>query len=538
MALPAPLATNRRSRGFPATLNNYTEGMVIRFNFSYTSKIFFRTEHFLAQENGLKQFALTHCKAAIIAHEVGEQGTPHLQMFFYFKDAKTFTAVRALINMPQVHIEVMNTDPTACWMYCRKEDMEPWIHGSIPKQGSRNDFDGALELIKTGIDYFGFCEQYPDIGARCAEWFAKVSNHYAVLRENSPPIVFKFWQEQAYRRLYDHKRAAFKTPDDREILWIWSDESATGKTEFMKHLSLRWPGRVLCMSTWDIAGAINLFDSTHHNVIWFNIPRAFDGDIWKSTLETLSDRGIKAHAKYHGAIKTMQNAHIVVTANFLPEPDVLPVRVIKIWAQLQCYDHEVPMMHDAVLHEWQNPRLQTPAAGEGLDLTRELALDAPLGAPGRHHLLSYMDPSEESLSFLERCQQELWTAFQARMAADQAGAAPDGQDGFDPAIGPDTFDDDGFVDADPDIMAARAEAELDMQDQDLDVEEAMNTQESFEEENIAFSEGEQEPEEDPNTQDREFIDDEIITIEDDDDESEKDIFVPKRARRRIESDDE
>lgn len=60
------------------------------------------------------------CKYIVYGKEVGASGTPHLQGFVSFKNAKTKSAVIRL--MPGCHIEVAQ-DPQKAILYCKKGDM-------------------------------------------------------------------------------------------------------------------------------------------------------------------------------------------------------------------------------------------------------------------------------------------------------------------------------------------------------------------------------------------------------------------------------
>ena len=68
-----------RSRNYCFTLNNYSD-------------------------DELRSVRELSCRYLVVGFEVGEMGTPHLQGFICFENAKSFAAVKALI--PGAHIEV------------------------------------------------------------------------------------------------------------------------------------------------------------------------------------------------------------------------------------------------------------------------------------------------------------------------------------------------------------------------------------------------------------------------------------------------
>jgi len=86
--------SNKRSRKWCGTLNNYSE-----------------QERLLLLE--------TDCDYAIIGKEVGLLGTPHLQMFFYFKTMKSFSQMKALHR--GVHWDIARGTSEENSIYCSKE---------------------------------------------------------------------------------------------------------------------------------------------------------------------------------------------------------------------------------------------------------------------------------------------------------------------------------------------------------------------------------------------------------------------------------
>jgi len=68
-----------------------------------------------SEEAAIKQIP---CKYLLFGHERGEQGTPHLQGFISFDDARTFHNVASLL--PRAHIEVAKS-AAASIKYCKKD---------------------------------------------------------------------------------------------------------------------------------------------------------------------------------------------------------------------------------------------------------------------------------------------------------------------------------------------------------------------------------------------------------------------------------
>jgi len=90
--------SKQRSRGWCLTLNNYLE----------------------EEYNNLKSDdTLNTVEKWIIGKEVGKNGTPHLQGYIYFKNARTLEQVRGISS--RAHWEIAKGNPKQNFKYCSKE---------------------------------------------------------------------------------------------------------------------------------------------------------------------------------------------------------------------------------------------------------------------------------------------------------------------------------------------------------------------------------------------------------------------------------
>lgn len=114
---------NVRSRDWCFTLNNYTADEVSRVDEIQSI-----------------------CQYLVYGKEVGEQGTPHLQGYVYFVNARTFSSIKKL--MPErTHIEKTKGTPLEASTYCKKEG-DVIEFGQLPeKSGKRTDLDAVREVI-------------------------------------------------------------------------------------------------------------------------------------------------------------------------------------------------------------------------------------------------------------------------------------------------------------------------------------------------------------------------------------------------------
>lgn len=162
-----------RSRNFCFTLNNF-------------------------DENEIELISNLKCKYCIFGKEKGENGTPHLQGYIMFNNARSFNSVKKLI--PRAHIEVAKGSPYSNFEYCSKDNNFIEI-GNRPKgQGKRSDIDNIKDLVKSG------CNE--------TDLFESAGSFQA----------FRFGQ--VGRTLYtEHRKEAPCT------IWLWG-LSGVGKTKF------------------------------------------------------------------------------------------------------------------------------------------------------------------------------------------------------------------------------------------------------------------------------------------------------------------
>lgn len=97
----APRKIAERSRGWALTLNNYTEDEVTQLHMCFESD--------------------SKCEFWILGREIGEEGTPHIQGYVYWLNARTFNSVRETLNNERIHIEKAKAGPQQNRSYCAKD---------------------------------------------------------------------------------------------------------------------------------------------------------------------------------------------------------------------------------------------------------------------------------------------------------------------------------------------------------------------------------------------------------------------------------
>lgn len=250
-------------------------------------------------------------------------GTLHLQCFVYLSDAKSTSALQTWHGQRTWHFEPCRSSNSVNIAYCKKEGNFTEF-GTAPSQGLRVDFDVVRDMVIADTPYSKIAVEHPAMCARYKGWVKEQINERRLDTMPIDNLVLYQWQQQILD--YIMPQGCFKIPEPREIIWIWSDGSATGKSSFMQWLQATHRGDVLCAPNFKWQDIVYLYDQ--QRVLWFNIPRD-PGDEMRNiyhVLEKASDRGLATTGKYEGAQKCLSHMHVIVTANIPPDEYKLPKR--------------------------------------------------------------------------------------------------------------------------------------------------------------------------------------------------------------------
>lgn len=91
-----------------------------------------------------KEICAFSCQYIIIGKEIGEEGTPHLQIYVELNKQTRFSVLKK--SFPRAHIQARTSTQAACIKYCKKEGDYVEI-GLRRQQGRRNDIDTALAML-------------------------------------------------------------------------------------------------------------------------------------------------------------------------------------------------------------------------------------------------------------------------------------------------------------------------------------------------------------------------------------------------------
>lgn len=202
-----------------------------------------------------------------IQEEVGEDGTPHLQGFVEFNDAKSFLKMKKICA--KAHWEKAR-NKKAAYNYCKKKETAIGRSWQKPKE---------------------------------------------VISKMKEP---REWQKEVLHLLT-------KEPDDRTINWYWEPKGNTGKTTLAKHLCLTRDDTIYVSGkSADVKYGINIMkqeDKEIGVVIW-DVPRSMEDYLNYEAIESVKN-GIFFNTKYESGMCIFNSPHVIVLANFEPELDNL-----------------------------------------------------------------------------------------------------------------------------------------------------------------------------------------------------------------------
>jgi len=287
---------------YSATLNNYTEVDVATLR------------------NGHQTVTYLIC-----GHEVGEEETPHLQIYFQLdRQVKMTTIKRWGGPWARMHFEASRGSDVDNYAYCIK-DGSFWEIGErrgMPGKGARMDLISLQNDIKMGFGYDDICEKHFEASMRYYKFIkeriqARASQLVlASLRTEYEGVVWKPWQQQLLDMVSTE-------PDDRTITWVWEPTGKVGKTFLGNYLLASGKAVLLEMAKKaDLAHALS--KDLYKEVVVFDLTRKLEnmdlGGLY-SLAEGLKNRRIFS-PKYDSGLQVFGKKHVIFFANFKPDMTV------------------------------------------------------------------------------------------------------------------------------------------------------------------------------------------------------------------------
>lgn len=176
-----------RKRNWVFTINNYTE-------------------------QDIEACDKVNCTYIVYGKEIGAEGTPHLQGYVEFENAKTLKSVVKNLG-GRCHVEARKGTAKQAAVYCKK-DGDFQERGEITNQGARTDLDEIAELVKArGVE--GVVEEMPSAIIKYAKGIERLSELIQVPRSTKPKVVW-LWGKSGVGK----SRIAFDA--NRQSIYSWN----------------------------------------------------------------------------------------------------------------------------------------------------------------------------------------------------------------------------------------------------------------------------------------------------------------------------
>jgi len=258
----------------------------------------------------------------VVAREVGDTGTPHVQGYIRLGTKARLTAMRKNIS-PRGHFELAKGTDQDNKTYCTKQDGDALIVGRVREQTTEHGgFNGLGERVSgiisdmcagasLGTIASGDHEKCGVIvthGARISELFYDIENtrRLADMGRGFGSVSWKPWQSELI--------SITEGPIcPRAVHWIYDAVGNSGKTFVSKYLMTKGAIRFENGKSADIKYAYQ-----GESIVIFDLARSQEDRVNYEVMESIKN-GVLFSPKYTSKVKVFDPPHLIILANFLPD---------------------------------------------------------------------------------------------------------------------------------------------------------------------------------------------------------------------------
>jgi len=150
-----------RHRGWVFTINNYTN-----------------------DDKEMVKAVAVRSTYVIAGLEVGEQGTPHIQGYAYYANARSFAAMKKAL--PRANLQPAKGTGAQNKTYCSKDGNILLEEGIMPVQGKRVDIDDVYALLRQGANMRTILDS--DVNLQCIQVSQKYLSYHEAERDWQPEV--------------------------------------------------------------------------------------------------------------------------------------------------------------------------------------------------------------------------------------------------------------------------------------------------------------------------------------------------------------
>lgn len=268
----------------------------------------------------------------IVGHEVGDSGTPHLQIYFQLANQAKLTTIKNWGGpWAKMHFEAARGTDVQASDYCKKDGnfFELGERKAMGKKGARTDLADVQKEIANGKTYSEICETHFETVAKYSRFIKDMIQERDgitaknSLREALESLSLRPWQQ-------DLVAAVDAAPHPRKIMWIWSTAGETGKSTMATYLGVLKGAAVMELGKG--SDLKHIWSKNPSKIAIFDLTRTTEEhmDGLYSMAEQLKN-GRLVTTKYDGSTIYFPIPHVIFFANFAPNMEKWSADRYMVW---------------------------------------------------------------------------------------------------------------------------------------------------------------------------------------------------------------